>query len=441
MFYIIETKEQLQHIPKDENSFIYIVSSNSNYHPKGNSVSLLYYRSSEKGYILAVNHSESFSLDINDISEFLSSHKKLYCLDKKYNSYFINTDNLVDINFTIMDQENQMIDLDCDTLVHREYYRKYYHESNINKIIPISKHYEKCECLYEKIKGYIGLETNDNIYDELINEYKKVEEKGILIDEKVFDKHFEPTWKPYSIQDNIIYTYYNLYNLTGRPTNTFNSINFLAINKDNKSRESFYPLNDMFIEFDFDGYHLRLIANIIGFELDNKESIHTILGREYFKKQDITEEEYQQSKSITFKQIYGGINKEYEHIEFFNQIKNFITILWDNYNTDGYIKMPTGRILHKYKMVDINPQKLFNYLIQNLETKSNVHILKEINKVLESTSSFISLIVYDSFLIDFSTNDKKDILLKIKDIINKNNLTAKIKYGKNYHLMVKTNYL
>jgi hypothetical protein len=197
----------------------------------------------------------------------------------------------------------------------------------------------------------------------------------------------------------------------------------------------------MFIEFDFDGYHLRLIADLIGYHLDNKESIHTILGRLYFDKEEISEEEYQQSKTITFKQIYGGIDKEYEHIEFFQKIKEYIWSLWNLFKLEGNIKLPTGRILHKDKNENLNPQKLFNYVIQNLETKSNVLILKEVNKLLENKKSFISLIVYDSFLIDFSTEDKKDILLGIKNIINDFNLTSKTKYGKNYDSLQKTNYL
>lgn len=441
MFYIVETKEQLLQLPIDERSFLQLISSNSNYHPAINDISLLYYKNSDKGYILPLDHSEAFSLQKEDILEFLSKHNKIYCLDKKLHSYYIPSDNLIDINFIILDQENKLIDLECDTLVHRDFYRKYYHDPNLNKVIPISKHYEKCECLYELIKDYIGKEKENSLLDDLVSEYKKVEEKGILVDEKILDKHFEPNWKPYSIQDNIIHTYYNLYNLTGRPTNKFNNINFLALNKDNGCREGFYPLNDMFIEFDFDGYHLRLIANLINFKLDNSESIHTILGRQYFNKQELTEEEYQQSKAITFKQIYGGIDKEYEHIEFFQKIKSLIKLMWDKYNTEGFIKLPTGRILHKDKIENFYPQKLFNYAIQNLETKSNIIILKELNKLLENKKSFISLIVYDSFLIDFSVEDKKDILVGIKEIINNHNLTAKIKYGKNYESLVKTNYL
>ena len=441
MFYIIETKEQLLQLDIDEKPFIQLISSNSNFHPSCSDISLLYYKSSDKGYILPLDHSEAFSLQKEDILDFLSKHNKIYCLDKKFHSYFIPSVNLIDINFIILDQENKLIDLECDTIVHRDFYRRFYHDPNLNKSIPISKHYEKCECLYDLVKDYIGKEVNNPLLDDLVSEYKKVEEKGILIDDKILDKHFEIKWKPYSISENIIHTYYNLYNLTGRPTNKFNNINFLALNKENGCREAFYPLNDMFIEFDFDGYHLRLIANLIGFKLDNDESIHTILGRQYFNKQELSEEEYQQSKAITFKQIYGGIDKEYEHIEFFQKIKGMIKVMWDKYNTEGFVKLPTGRILHKDKIENFYPQKLFNYAIQNLETKSNIIILKELNKLLENKKSFISLIVYDSFLIDFSVEDKKDILVGIKEIINNHNLTAKIKYGKNYESLVKTNYL
>jgi hypothetical protein len=76
-----------------------------------------------------------------------------------------------------------------------------------------------------------------------------------------------------------------------------------------------------------------------------------------------------------------------------------------------------------------------------LETKSNVYILKEINKLLKDKKSFISLIVYDSLLLDFSIEDKKDVLLGIKNIINSFNLTSKIKYGNNYDSLQKTNQI
>ena len=137
MFWIIETKEQLLQLSKDEDSFIHIISSNSNYHPQISSISSLYYHNREKGFIIAFDHSETFSLEFSDILEFLSSHKKLYCIDKKYHSYFIPSDNLVDINFTIIDQENTITDTNCDPLVYKNFYLKHYYNPDINKIIPM----------------------------------------------------------------------------------------------------------------------------------------------------------------------------------------------------------------------------------------------------------------------------------------------------------------
>ena len=73
---------------------------------------------------------------------------------------------------------------------------------------------------------------------------------NILIKQDKFEKFFEPQHEEYSICNNIIYTRYNLYTTTRRPSNTFNSINFAALNKDNKCRETFIPQNDKFVEID-----------------------------------------------------------------------------------------------------------------------------------------------------------------------------------------------
>jgi hypothetical protein len=106
------------------------------------------------------------------------------------------------------------------------------------------------------VKKYVGQESNTEWQNKYVDVYKWVEEQGILIDEKVFDKYFETPWKGRSIGNSKVYSSYNLYNITSRPTNAFNSINFLAFNKENGSRTAFIPQNDAFVEFDFDGYHI-----------------------------------------------------------------------------------------------------------------------------------------------------------------------------------------
>lgn len=439
MFYIIETREQLERLLPSKECFIKVVLGNDSYHPLLSEVSLVYYRNESKGYVLAVKHSEAFSIPLQQIQDFISKHKKVYCLDQKQTSYFIHHDNFIDINQTILDVENKFMTFECATKVHLDFYNRFPYLQNVNELIPVSKHYEKCECLYEQIKQYIGKETASEFYTEYCNQYQTIEKEGLLLDINKFERHFELPWQPFSIQNNSILTSYNLYNLTTRPTNSFNGINFLALNKEDGSRKSFVPKNDLFVEFDFDAYHLMLIAKLIGFECPDK-SMHLYLGKQYFDTGVLSEKEYHEGKAITFQQIYGGIRKEYAHIEFFKKIDEFIKEMWKEYQETGEILLQTGRPLHLHKN-SLNPQKLFNYVIQNAETYQNVLILKKLNALLENTKSKIVLVVYDSFLLDYSLEDGKQPLLDIKQLIQEEGFTIKAKVGKNYDALEKTNYL
>jgi DNA polymerase I-like protein with 3'-5' exonuclease and polymerase domains len=267
------------------------------------------------------------------------------------------------------------------------------------------------------------------LQDKLVEAYKKVEETGIKIDLKCFGDKFQFQNKEYSLLGDTIYSYYNLYNLTGRPTNSFNGINFLAIPKDQDFRKCFVPKNDFLVEFDFDAYHLRLISRLTGFE-PPKESIHNYLGRAYFHVDELTSEQYKESKAITFKQLYGGIEKKYEDIDFFKSLSQFIDQEWKKYNAHKALVLPTGRILKK--LPGMNKLKLFNYIVQNLETKENIYKIIEINKLLSKKRTKLILITYDSFLFDFSQEDGKTLLKKIKNVLEGENMLVKHKYGTNY---------
>jgi len=122
MFYIIETSEQLSNLHAQGECFIEVITNNDNYHPALALPSLIYYRAGDKGYILTLNHSEAFALDFEDVLKFISKHEKVYCLDQKYTSYFIPRDNLIDINQTIIDEENRLHIHECTTKVHIDFY-------------------------------------------------------------------------------------------------------------------------------------------------------------------------------------------------------------------------------------------------------------------------------------------------------------------------------
>jgi hypothetical protein len=436
MYFIIETEEQLKELGHHKDAYVEVILGNNNYHPTLNSMIAVYYRTQDKGYILPFSHSETFSLPENIVRNFLNSHQRLYCFDKKLISYFLGSSNMVDVGFIYMNEENKLPEFDQDPQIMRDLYRKYPNKSDINKLVPIVKLYERSENIYKKFAPYIGKDNGWNDFtNSMIECYREVEAAGISIDYNKFENNFQLNSEEYSIKDNKIYSSYNLYNLTSRPTNAFNNINFLAINKDDNSRESFIPANTMFIELDFEAYHLKLIANIIQEYTDSTESIHKLLAREYFQKEDISDEEYKQAKEISFKQMYGGISEEYLHIPFYKKIARMQDNLWEQYNHQNGLYLPTGRFLKKSD--NLYKQKIFNYYIQNLETCSNVYLLKEILDTLKRYSSKVVLVVYDSLLIDFDTGDGKEVILEIKEIIQKQGLSATFKYGKDYNNLIK----
>jgi len=429
MYFIIENKEQLDRLELQDEAFIQIVTSNDYYHPKLSKASLVYYHNGKKGYVFVINHSEGFSLDIKLVEQFLQKHDKIYLLDKKFHSYFLDLPKSIDVQFICLDKNNEYSSFECNTPVHRDFYIKHPILPTINEIIPIAKHYEKCQCLYKMVKDYFHLEMDIELQDRLVEAYKKVEEAGIAVDLKCFHNKFQFQHPEYSLDSSIIYSYYNLYNLTARPTNSFNGINFLAIPKDQDFRQCFVPRNNFLVEFDFDAYHLRLISRLIGF-VPTKESMHTYLGRAYFNLDELTPEQYKESKTITFRQLYGGIEAQYKHIDFFKHLSEFIDQEWKKYNAHKAAVLPTGRILKK--LPGMNKLKLFNYIIQNLETKENIDKILEINKLLSKKKTKLILITYDSFLFDFCQEDGKTLLKKIKEVLENNQMVVRHKYGTNY---------
>ena len=108
--------------------------------------------------------------------------------------------------------------------------------------------------------------------------------------------------------------------------------------------------------------------------------------------------------------------------------------LWDvlkehNWNVDARVEMMKN--LH-----DMNPNKLFNYMIQLMETENNIKILNELQPKLENFESKLVLYNYDSFLFDFNTKDGLDFLNMVKQTIESDGkYPVKISRGVNYHEM------
>ena len=135
--------------------------------------------------------------------------------------------------------------------------------------------------------------------------------------------------------------------------------------------------------------------------------------------------------------LYGGITKEYLHIEFYKRIYDLTQLLWKSYNDMNYIETPLfNRKLYKNFFKDMNASKLLNYLLQSFETERNCLVLDKLNK--KQMKSKIILYTYDSFLIDFHKEDGAEIITYIKDEMVSGKFPVKIEIGYDYQNMIPT---
>ena len=427
MYYIVETEQQLKRLYCSGNEcYIRIIPMNDEYHSILSSPCLVYFKTlNGKGYMFPINHSEAFKLSFEEVTQWIDSKfKKIYTLNKKEVLYYFNSDKLIDItdgNHSVV-YRSKFAD---------RMYNKFPNLEFVNSLIPISKHYETEEKTFEEIRQFLNKDPKDFYNDIFPKVFKAIEEQGIRIHPDYFHKHFSYNEKSWFLNGETVYTKYNLYNLTTRPTNSFNGVNFAALNKNDGSRVAFIPKNDLFFEFDYDSYHVRILAKLINYPLDN-ESVHTQLGKMYFDKKTLTDEEYKRSKELTFKQLYGGVFDQYKDIPFFKLMNGYVDKLWEKFNTENKLKLIGGKILTKEQIQNPTPNKILNYIIQSAETYNNVISVKKVIEYLENRQSKVILYTYDSFLIDYSISDGKETLQKIKQLLESEGYVIKASYGPNY---------
>jgi len=179
---------------------------------------------------------------------------------------------------------------------------------------------------------------------------------------------------------------------------------------------------------DYDGYHPRLIGDIVDYQFEG--NVHNELAQIYFKSKEITKQQYKESKTLTFKQIYGGIDKANLHHPFFFKTQNFIDIIWEEFNSKGEIKCGSYTIKKK-DHPKIHSQKLFNYYIQATETETNIHKIKKIQDYLKTKQTKLVLYIYDAFIFDVSKQDGKQILVDLENILS-DKFPIKWKVGYHY---------
>ena len=317
-------------------------------------------------------------------------------------------------------RDGKSLDLNSlSTEAHRFYNRLYWQRDDIFDIIPECKHIELIDTLKARLESFEITDYDLHVaqtYENLVLPlFKRIQVNGLYT------------------KNGYEYSKYNLFTITGRPSNANRGINYAALNKADGSRERFVSRfnSGCLLEMDFDAYHIRLIADLINYKLPDT-SVHEYFAKQFYGVTSVTKEEYKQSKAMSFQVLYGGVPKELESIEYFGKTKQYIFELWDNYTNKGYIETPVfKRRLYKRNLSEMNPQKLFNYLIQAYETERNIKAIQKIEKILEGYNSKLILYTYDAFLFDIP---KEEIHLKheIQQILD---FPVKIHVGNNYNDM------
>lgn len=419
MYWLIEDIDQLKSFYNlgYKEAFIEVIPSNDRIHPTHNSVSLVYIRPllATKGFMLGVSHSETLNEISQHITAILKRFEVLYCRDKKEILHYFPLKHLLDITPPPTPY------IRPSTPTHELFYRNHGKNSDINKIIPIVKHYEVCEQIYNDLKP--NIKNIDTPYNKFFNSkatlvFNAIERNGLRVNKTEFEKHFHP------IENDFVYTQYNLKTTTTRPSNKFNGVNYAALNKENGCRKSFIPRNDIFIEIDISAFHPNLVANLVDYSFPTNE-IH-----EHFA--ELYKVDYQKAKELTFKQLYGGVFEQYKNLEFFKRVNNLVEKNWKQFNEKGYIEVPISNYrIEKNNVGEMNPQKLFNYLLQGYETAQNILILWEMMRIFTNKNTKLVLYTYDSFLLDVDKTET-DVLEEIKQIFKKYKLNTKEKTGYDY---------
>jgi hypothetical protein len=413
MYWLIEDIEHIETICriKHQVAYVDIIPCSHNLHPIENSICAIYLRfeNDNKGYIISINHSETINFDLEVAERVLNSIEKINVRDRKeFLHYF-------PIKHCYQPSPSPHTYIPQLTQAHTQLYNRYPEIQNLNTIVPIVKHYEVCEQNYSKFNDT----RMNSFYNKASLVFNQLEQAGIKVDQTKFEQYFNKE------ANEFIHTQYNLNTLTTRPSNAFGGINFSALDKNNGERECFIPRNDSFIEMDISAYHPTLLANLLDYTFDS-DDIHGSFAKMYGV-------DYAKAKEITFKQIYGGIWKEYKELPFFQKVTAYTDDLWDTFQYGGYIECPiSGYKFYQKELENMNPSKLLNYVLQNLETANNVNILYDIFKILRGKNTKLVLYVYDSFLFDYNKSEP-DVMLKILGVFNKYNLQIKTKKGTNYN--------
>ena len=411
---LIESNIDLQLLnPKDVTLVVPVWSS-----PKGHElmfpISFVYIRTKDTDFILNFQH-----IDANSVSQFPIEklcNENTLVLGNRY----IQSKGL-DYEWVYFEEYGKpFIFNEFAESLYKGYRNDY---TEMNDCIPLMKWYE----LLKAIPDIQNRRSWYRIYSDSIRTIGRLEGAGVKVEEEKFIDSFG--FNPAFIDAGKVYTQYNPYTTTGRPSNRHLNVNYSALNKSDGTRSAFISRfgGGTLLQFDYESYHIRLIAKLVGYRFPEGITAHQHLA-------DLYGCDYETAKKVTFTYLYWGLDDSARGIPFFIEVDKYIKGLYQKFVISGRLTTPLyKREIHFSKIEGATEQKVFNYLLQALETEINYMKIGKVLDWLECKKSKMVLYTYDAFLIDTHPEERDEILKSVTTIMEEGGFPVRAEEGKNYN--------
>lgn len=394
---LVDNVQQLESF-NAKSAFLYPILRDARLHYKNNKIVGFVLIDIENNHVLTIGNGHPDSLYNTDNLDFLKN-TKVYCYNKLALVYAgIDCSSFIDVQTQYYLYTNQPYTPNIPKIINH-YNRLYKNCYRVGELVSLYKHEEiALEVMQE---SWVRAEQPGlDFYEAYMTKgFYNIENNGLYVDKDIFSQRFG---NPINHIDDYCYTQYNLYTITGRPSNRFGGINFAALNKEDGTRESFKSRykDGCLLEIDFNSYHPRLISQIIGYDFGTA-NVYEHLACYYYNTDTPTKEQIDAAKEDTFRQLYGGIQQQYLQIPFFSKTNDMANYMWEQANKTGYLESPiSGRRLTLSNYQDINCYTLFNYFIQMYETETNAITINKLHELLKDSDIKLVLYTYDSILFD-----------------------------------------
>lgn len=359
---------------------------------------------------------------------------KIFVINKKKYKYLLEDLELNDVNSIQFCNEGNTFESEwSNPLMLNDFINDH------NLAIPFVKHQSDFENELDSFAREIKSSKYDvysfKFFNNLLSDtLYEIEKNGIKLNLEEFEKFY-----PDKKYENYAYTQYNIYNPTGRPSNNFDGINYVALNKDNGCRKSFISRydNGYYLMVDFTGFHPYIVSSLINYKVPDEETIYEHLAKKYYNIVNVTSDDISKAKKLTMVNLYGDIKKDYLKIEFFKKTDELKNKYWETFLRKGYVESPIyKRKITNHHIKDANKNKLFSYIIQATETEYGINSLDRCIKFAGDKKIKPILYVYDSVVFDVDKSVEKQDILDLIDIFKSNRFKVKAYAGKNYDDLV-----